>query len=236
MALSHSVTNFLAEMRQRTDNEGTTALERFPDSECLGYLNRAVATFWRMMVESRAGGYAIGTAPLTTTAGTSLYALNATFYRLLGVYATINSVKQWIVPMDANERAALSDTNAGWTGEPFRYELVGGNIEFLPTPSAEYDIEVRYVPNPPTLIAGQSFDCVNGDGVNFIVDTACVYMAEKDENFELSASLKASAAALKEALTASLPNRDQNYPPRIQDVRGLSRGGSRGFRIGRWSR
>lgn len=225
MALTYSVTQFLADMRQRTDNEGTSAADRFGDAECVGYLNRAVWAFWRVMVESRGGNFKVSADTVTTIPSVSLYSLNSSFYRLLNVNATIDNRKQWLVPFDENERAALSDTNVGWSGKPFRYSLVGSNIEFLPVPTAAFVIEVRFVPDPPLLTIGDSFDCVSGDGVNFIVDSASVYMAEKDENFELAGSLKSSAAKLEQALAMSLPNRDQNFPPRIQNVRHLSRGG-----------
>ncbi len=236
MALTYTVAQFLSDIRRRTDNEGTSALDRFDDPEVITYLNRAVWAFWRIMVESRAGNFKVSTTTVSTINGTSVYDLDASFYRLLNVNATIDQRKQWLVPFDENERAALSDTSVGWSGKPFRYSLVGSTIEFLPTPTAVYTIEVRFVPDPPTLIAGNSFDCVNADGLDFIVDTAAKLMADKDENWELSRSLQVSAEALKEALMSSLPNRDQNFPPRIQDVRNLSRVGSRGLRVGRWGR
>lgn len=223
-------------MRKRTDNESVSALDRFPDAECLGYLNRAVQTFHRIMVESRAGNFKVSTATVATVSGTSVYALDATFYRLLNVNATIDGRKQWLVPFDENERAALSDTSVGWSGRPFRYSLVGSNIEFLPTPTAVYSIEVRYVPDPVVLVSGNSYDCVNSDGMNFIIDQASKYMADKDEAWELSAALASELTSLQMALQSSLPNRDQNFPPRIQDVQGLPRGGSRGLRGRRWSR
>ncbi len=221
MALNHSVAQFLADCRQRTDNEGASALDRFPDLELIGYLNRAVWAFWRIMVESRAGNFKVSTTTVTTSSGTSLYALSASFYRLLQVNASVDGRKEWLTSFDENERAVLSDSSAGWEGKPFRYSLVGSNIEFLPTPKAAYDIEVRFVPDPPTLVAGNSFDCVSGDGVNFIVDSMSKFVSDKDENFELSATLAASISELRTALMASLPNRDQNFPPRIQDVRGM---------------
>ncbi len=222
MALTRSVAQFLTDARQRSDNEGTSALDRFPDLECILYLNRAVWAFHRVMVESRGGNYKV-----STVNGTSVYALDAAFYRLLNVNATLNGHKFWLDSFDENERAQLSDANNGWSGQPFKYSLVGSNIEFLPTPSAVYTIEVRFVPDPPTLVAGNSYDAVNGDGVNFIVDTMAGFMALKDENLELHDRLKASVASLKEALEMSLPNRDQNSPPRIQNVRPMSRFGSR---------
>ncbi len=235
MALTRSVNDLVDDMRKRTDNEGTSALDRFPTPECVTYLNRAVWSFWRIMTETSAGNWKVSSTTLTTTAGTSIYSLDASFYRLLNVNATINSRKQWLVPMDRNERAALSDTNVGWSGQPFRYELVGSNIEFLPVPSAAYTIEVRFVPDPPTLSSGQSIDCVNGDGVNFLIDSACIFMAEKDENMELAASLRNSVNNLQQSLAASFQSRDQAYPSRIQDVRGLARGGNlRNVRWGRW--
>ncbi len=227
MALNVTVTDFLLAMRRRTDNEGTSATDRFSDLECISYLNRAVASFWRFQVESRGGNYEVSTTTIPTVAGVSLYALSATFYRLLNVNVTIDSRKEWVLPFDENERATLSDSSLGWSGRPIRYSLVGDNIEFLPTPTAVYSVEVRYVPDPPTLAAGGSFNCVNGDGRNYIIDSASVFMAEKDENYELSNALKASVAELKAALVSSLPNRDQNFPPRIQDVSTLPRGGMR---------
>ena len=237
MALVYTVAQLIDGMRKRTDNEGLSATDRFPDLECIYYLNRAVYQFWRIMVESRAGNWKVSTTSLVTTAGTSLYALDTTFYRLLNVNATIDQRKQWLVPFDENERAVLSDTNVGWTGRPFRYSLVGSNIEFLPTPSAAYTIEVRFVPDPPTLVAGGTFDAVNGDGLNYIIDSASKFMSDKDENFELSGSLSSSISELKSALMMSLPNRDQNFPPRIQNVQFLARGGgSSTRRVGRWGR
>ncbi len=228
MSLTYTVDQFLDGMRKRTDNESTSALDRFPDAECIGYLNRAVWAYHRLMVESRAGNYKVSTVNVSTVAGTSIYPLEATFYRLLNVNATIDGHKDWLLPFDENERATLSDANVGWSGRPFRYSLVGSNIEFLPTPTAVYVVEVRFVPDPPTLVAGGSFDCINGDGVNFIIDTASKFLSDKDEDFELSATLGASIAELRTALMSSLPNRDQNFPPRIQNVRFLPRGGARG--------
>lgn len=234
MALTRSASQFLTDMRQRTDNEGVSATDRFPDSECLNYLNRAISEFYRIMVETRSGGYKIATIDFNTTGGVSLYPLQANFYRLLNVMITIDSRKQWLVPMNENERADLSDTGIGWAGRPLRYTLRGDNIEFLPVPTSSYPVEIDYVPDPPTLLISDSFDCVNADGMNFIIDTASKYMAEKDENWELSQVLSASIARLEAALRQSIPNRDQNMPPRIQDVRFLPRGGSRGLR-GRWN-
>lgn len=237
MALVHSVTQFLADIRQRSDNEGVSATDRFPDAEILGYINRSVSAFWRIMVESRSGNYQVATVNFNTVNGISVYSLQANFYRLLNVNITVDTRKQWMVPFDENERAALSDVNVGWSGRPFRYSLVGGNIEVLPSPTGSYAVEVRYVPDPPTLTLGSSFDCVNADGMNFIIDTAAKYMADKDGDAELSAILAQSAGKLEAQLMQSIPNRDQNFPPRIQDVRFLARGGVRGFRnIGRWGR
>ncbi len=236
MALPYTVAQFLDAARKRTDNEGISASDRFPDLEWITYLNRAVWRFWRIMVESRAGNWHVSTTNVSTIPGSSIYALDARFYRLLNVNATIDNRKQWIVPFDENERAALSDANVGWSGRPFRYSLVEDNIEFLPTPTAVYTIELRFVPDPPTLIAGGSFDCANGDGVNYIIDEMSLLAAEKDENFELANTLRGSIAQLKAALETSLPNRDQNFPPRIQNVQS-ARGGPGGLRSrSRWGR
>ena len=236
MALTQTVTQLTDFIRKRTDNEGTSATDRFPDTEILICINRAVYAFWRLMVESRAGNFQVSTTTINTINGTSVYALDATFYRLLNVNATVNGRKQWLVPFDENERAMLSDTNAGWSGQPFRYSLVGSNIELLPTPTAVYAVEVRYVPDPPTLLSNSSFDCVNGDGLCFIVDFASKLVAEKDQDGELASTLSGSIAELRAALATSLPNRDQNFPPRIQDVRSLARGGSARAGRGRWNR
>ncbi len=233
MALSHTVAQFLDDMRKRTDNEGTSALDRFDDLECIKYLNRAKDAFYRVQVETRGGNYKVGYTTVTTAAGTSVYNLPATFYRLLGVILTIDGRKEDLTAFNENERAVLSDSSVGWEGKPFRYSIVDSNIEFLPTPTSAYSVQVRFVPDPPTLAAGGSMDCVSGDGVNFIIDQASVYMAEKDENWELAASLKQYVAELRTALMGSLPNRDQNSPPRIQDVTGRT---SRGIRRLRWGR
>lgn len=233
MALTITVAALDAAIRARTDNEGTSALDRFSTAEVLTYINRAVQTFWRVMVESRAGNFKVSTTTVPTVSGTSVYALDATFYRLLNVNVTANGRKTWITPFDENERAALSDTNAGWIGVPFHYSLVGSNIEFLPTPGGVYSVEVRFVPDPPTLVAGNSFDCVNSDAMNFIIDTAAKFLADKDENWELSAMLKASTTELQQALIMSLPSRDQNFPPRIQDIRQASTARRSYRRLGR---
>ncbi len=220
MALTRTVAQFLEDCRNRTDNQGASAIDRHPDVDLIGYLNRAVWSFWRIMVETRGGNFKVSSETVSTVAGDSLYPLNATFYRLLDVNATVDGRKEWLTSFSDNERAVLSDSNAGWEGKPFRFSLVGSNLELLPTPSAAYDVEVRFVPDPPTLDVGDSFDCVNGDGVNFLVDSMSKYVADKDEAYELSGTLSTSIAELRSALMASLPNRDQSGPPRIIDVRG----------------
>lgn len=237
MALTYPVSAFLDAIRKRTDNEGASALDRFDNDEVLGYLNRAVWAFWRIMVESRGGNFQVGTTTVSTESGRSIYPLAATFYRLLNVNATIDGRSQWLVPFDENERAMLSDPSVGWSGRPFRYALVGSNIEFLPAPNGVFSVEVRFVPDPPTLTELNSFDCVNADGMNFIIDAAAKLMAEKDENFDLATAIGMEMAELKASLQTSLPNRDQNFPPRIQDV-SHARGGAGGLRMrrrgGRW--
>jgi hypothetical protein len=236
VALTRTLAQIRASVRQTADIEGVAALNRHPDANLNDYINRGIAWVYYRINESRGGQYYLSSTTITTSTGVAVYALDATFYRLLSVVAIVNGASIPLLRIDDEAtRVALSDTSRGWSGIPLRYELTGGNFTFYPTPGAAYSLAIRFVPSAPQLVNdSDTLDTIER------FDDAVIYFAArevamKDEQYELIAILDGRLAEMDERIRASSPKRDEAVPPRIQDSRVMTRGWTRGMaRLRRW--
>lgn len=229
MALSRTIDQMVDALRRSTDTQGTAALERHPDADVFDYVNRGIAALDRLLKRFDNGQRYLSSSTITTVSGTETYALPADFMHLVSLSGTFDGEVRWLTSYEMNERPALADTNAGWTGEPLYYRLRGDNVSLLPTPAAVYTLTLWYSPAPSTLTTTQTYDTIARLD-DYIVAYAAQFICEKDRNWEHYDRLGARMARLESEVEAIGRNRDMNSPARIIDVAERDRFGRSNYR------
>jgi hypothetical protein len=216
-------TRMLQEMRAdaylRSDNDGAADRHVFTDVD--RYINQGLAELYDLLVEARGRSYyrKVSPTPITTTASTSRYALQADFYQLISVRVSGDD-GDLLAPFRAEDEVELR-ASAASTDHPTHYELQNGYIELLPLHSAGLSVIVDYVPACPVIPSSPgtgTFDGVNG-WEEYAVIFAAMCMAERDEDWELYRALENDKRALKERIQGLAPKRDRFRAERVKDVR-----------------
>lgn len=230
MARSRTLTNLMADVRLRADRVSD---EYVSDAEVTEYINQSIAELYDLLVEARGASYYESSTDITTSNGTTLYSLPADFYQLIAVEAVVNGTDRITLrQFDRQDRAYLVSATPGWSGQPLYYRIRAGQIELLPTPSANIKVTVYYVPFSARLVSGSdTFDGING-WEEYVVADAARKCATREESWELVASLKQDVEALKERIRNMAPARDAFQPPKVIDTRGAWNPRSR--RASRW--
>lgn len=99
-----------------------------------------------------------------------------------------------------------------------QYRLVGNNLEFIPTPSANQTIRLWYVPRLVNLLKDTDTTVIGISGwAEYIIVKAAYYALTKEESD--TSSLVMQLQALTDRIIASASNRDQGQPDKISDTR-----------------
>jgi len=224
MSLTRTIDQMVDATRRAANIQGTTATQRHTESDLFDYVNRGVAALDRILKLVDNGERYLSSTSITTGNGLELYPLPVDFLSLVSLSGMIDGRMRWLTAYAENERPALTDTNAGWTGEPNRYRLRQGNISLLPVPRGEYALTLWYAPAPPTLTSGQTFDTIARLD-DYIVAYAAREVAKKDANWALHDRLSSELASFRGEIEAIARNRDKNSPARIVDVQRRDRFG-----------
>lgn len=217
MALNRTIDQMVDATRKAANIQGTTALQRHPSADLFDYVNRGIAALDRILKVCDTGQRFLSSTSIATVDGTELYALPSDFMHLISLSGEVDGVMRWFTAYEHNERPALADTNAGWTGAPLYYRLRQGNISLLPTPHSVYTLTLWYSPNPSTLTTGETYDTIARFD-DYIVTYAARLVAEKDKNWDHYDRLGARLTELRSDIEALGRNRDHASPARIIDV------------------
>lgn len=223
MARNRSGLDLINDAYQRVDMESAT--DRHPRATVLRHVNQGGAELWDLLIEARGPEYYQGTPQsITTTASTSSYALEATFYMLISVYLD-GTQGGPLEPFSSQEEPMLR--NASSVGEsPLYYQLrrtvAGANgLVVLPVHSAGLTLKVNWVPAFTDLTdSGSSyFEGVNG-WEEYITAFAARCIAMKDEEWPLAKELENEMARLRARILKLAPKRDMHRARRVKDIRG----------------
>jgi len=99
-----------------------------------------------------------------------------------------------------------------------QYRLVGNNLEFIPTPSANQTLRLWYVPRLTNLLKDTDTTAIGISGwAEYIIVKAAYYALTKEESD--TSSLVMQLQALTDRIISSASNRDQGQPDKISDTR-----------------
>lgn len=218
MARTRSGEDLINDAYARSDLE--SAADRHSRVSVLRYVNQGCAALYDLLIEARGPAYYRATPQeITTAAGTTRYALNATFYRLIS--ARVKGTQGFTLdPFRAQDepwlRAPMADSQF-----PSHYEIQQLFIELLPLHRAGEIVVVNYIPFCPVLAdSGVSlFDGING-WEEYVVCFAAKCMATKDEEWDLVRELRSDMASLASRISKLAPGRDAFRAERVKNVRG----------------
>lgn len=114
-----------------------------------------------------------------------------------------------------------------------QYRMMGNNIEFIPTPSANQYIRLWYVPRLTNLLQDTDTTTVGISGwCEYIIVKAAYYALTKEESD--TSSLVMQLQALTDRIISSASNRDEGQPDKISDTRS-NNGWGNGGQGGGWN-
>ena len=145
-------------------------------------------------------------------------------YKLYGVDLALQSAANAFVTVNKfnfidRNRLVYSNTASTIYGVfNLQYRMMGNNIEFIPTPSANQSIRLWYVPRLTNLLADTDTTAISISGwAEYIIVKAAYYALTKEESD--TSSLVMQLQSLTERITAAASNRDQGQPDKISDTR-----------------
>ena len=233
MTYSVTVSSLCLGARQRSNKERSQFVT---DSEVLSYVDRAWKELYDIIV-STYQDYYMDAYQFTTTTEES-YDLPTDFYKVNGVDQFITSQQyislrsfQWA----ERNRFRYSLVAINFPFQTLQYHVRGNKIHFIPTPLANHTVKVWYIPRALNLTTGtpgadetDTVDCHNG-WEDFIITTAAMWIAMKEESFELASALKAMKDDIQSRVTNIGVNRDALAPERTVDIAQINDGIYSGF-------
>lgn len=108
-----------------------------------------------------------------------------------------------------------------------QYRVLGNNIMFIPTPSANQSIRLWYIPALDDLLNDTDISVTSINGwIRYVIVRAAKYALDKEESD--TGKLDAELLFLKDRIEAAASNRDQGQPDTISDTRNGQGGWGRG--------
>ena len=212
MARTRTLTNLIADVRLRADNQALT------DSDITEFINQSIADLRDQLAIKFGDEYFETETTLTTTSGVATVALPSDFYIETGIF-WINGSDKLRIMKATNVDAEEYITGAGWTSFfDVRYRIQAANVKFYPTPLGVHSVTFKYIPSAVRLTMGSdTFDGYNGFEEWVVLDAAmkCLEREGNDEDLSLLAQRKARQEERIEHMAA----RDFNEPAKIQDTR-----------------
>lgn len=225
MARTRTLTNLIADCRMRAGMENSTFVT---DAEITEYLNQELAELHGRLALNQAHPFLRSSSTISVLAGTALYSLPDTFWRLDELVGVINGITVEIRPFMRSERAPLINNGAWGDYLPVFYRLQGSQIELRPA-TQTFTATLYYTPCATRLSAGSdTFDGYNGFEMAAIYGTVATMLAKEESDYSFYAMQKDRIYLHIDSLAQE---RDGAYPDRVQDVVGWGEdpGAGRGY-------
>lgn len=200
------------------------------------YINQSLFELYDLLIDQYGEEYFVATPVNITTNGTDqLYALPngvnfngaPAFYKLLGVDLGLDTSNNGWVSLnkfnfiDRNKYFYPNSSSTIYGVFNMSYRLVGNNIEFIPTPSANQPIRLWYIPRMTMLLKDTDITSQGVSGwIEYVITDAAIKALQKEES-DVSI-LMAQKQALKLRIEAGSLNRDAGQPDTISNTRGTA--------------
>ncbi len=229
----------ISDVRSRCDQPTGFGQQPFiTDAEILEWLNQAAAWLWDKLTKTAEHYYLGPPNTFLTVSGQDAYELPPDFYKSVGVDVQFFGVWRAAERFDFQRRNDYQVIGGNaWTWPcTLLYDLWGQQLKLMPMPNQATQVRHFYYPVCPRMSLTDGANGANSivDGINgwevFLVDWAAKKCAERDQDFDLAASLSADIAATEARILSMGASRNPGAPPVTRIVRG--RGGIMGRRRG----
>ncbi len=223
--------------QQRADMVNSNFVSK---AEWNSYINQSMYELYDLLITIYEDYYIAEPLSITTTGGTDTYALpNGTnhngarpFYKLIGVDMGqgASGGNGWVtlkkfVFADRNKYYFPNAGSVLYGVFNAAYRVMGSNIQFIPTPSANQTMRLWYIPRLNQLLADTDLTDTGISGwLEYVITDAAIKAGQKEET-DVSV-LIAQKMALKKRIEETASSRDAGMPETISDTRGA--GGDRG--------
>jgi hypothetical protein len=153
------------------------------------------------------------------------------FYKLIGVDLGLNTANQAFVTVrqfnfaDRNRYLYPNSASTIYGVFNLEYRLLGNNIQFIPTPSANQPIRLWYIPRLKELLADTDTTTTGISGwLQYVICRAAKYALDKEESD--TSVITQELLFLKQRIEESAMNRDAGMPQTIVDVNPFGNNGS----------
>lgn len=192
------------------------------DAELLVVLNTELMELEDEIIASEDEPYNRGSSPITFEAGVSVYPLPVGGYKVTSVDIEWSaSVRRTARRFTEAERNRFRGIQPSWShfGKVW-FRLLGGNIEFIPTPATAVTAHVNYTPSftPLTDIDADVYDSQNGWHMAAVYGVAA-YIAGKDDNDAKVAWCELQKNKQLARVRNMAASRIDGEPPRVQRTR-----------------
>lgn len=209
-------------------------------SEWNSYINQCMFELYDLLITVYEDYYFAQPATFNTNGSTFLYPLpngvltfqdqNGSdfvprpFYKLAGVDLAVNNAQNGYVTVnkfnfiDRNKFVYPNTSSTIYGVFNLRYRVLGDKIELIPTPAANQQIRLWYIPRLQQLLKDTDVTDVGISGWLEYVIVKAAYLALCKEESDTS-NLEKQLIALDQRIQASAANRDAGQPDSISDVR-----------------
>jgi hypothetical protein len=250
----------LGEIRQRSQEKADRVNSKFLSTAEWNYnINNSLFELYDILIDAYEDQFLSPPYMFSTNGSTSAFPLpdgvttftnNFTnvveaappFYKLWGVDLAANtSPTGWVTmnkynPLDRNKYFYPNSQSTIYGVFNAQYRVLGNNIEFIPIPSGNQYIRIRYFPRLTMLLADNDLTTAGVSGwLEYVIVDAAIKALMKEES-DVSVLMQ-QKDMLKKRIEAGAKNRDAGRPDTIQDTRsggtgGWNTGGYGGFQAG----
>lgn len=214
--------------QQRADRVNSNFVTK---SEWNSYINQSYTELYDLLVTLYEDYFVAPPLTFQTNGNDSQYTLPnginfsgaPAFYKILGLDCGLGAQgNAWVTlhkfDFISRNRYVFPNVTSTFLGVfNLRYRIVGNNLMFIPTPSANQYIRLWYIPRVKTLLKDSDLlDSVNG-WVEYVIVDAAIKCLQKEES-DVTV-LMAQKQALIDRIQTSAMNRDAGQPDTISDVR-----------------
>lgn len=227
MATPVSLAQLLLRVRQRSNLEGSgnSSAPFLPDSEVIDNINVAIAAWYDLVRLTTFGGQIARSAwPIVTVQNQSLYPLAGNTASIISVDANISGNSYAINAASYQEEQRNIFKLLPYVGWSFGavqsvfYQIQGTNINFLPTPTANYNVTVNYVPTAPVLSSPNDLLNSQNGWEEYIVLAAAQKCALKDGQYDLVNVLGQMKQAEEERIKWAAAQVDMNAQEGVHET------------------
>lgn len=219
MSRVRTLGDLIEDVLTRADAEGAT--ERHPQAKVIRAINQGGAALQDLLIEVKGKRFFRASSTIPIVKDTSVYALPDDFLSLLNCY-----IKSYpgepLAPLQEQDEPFYRDIPAP-ANRPTVYDLMPGNIEFLPVPRTALEIVIKYVYRWADLEdPGDELEGFDG-WEEYVEVFAAIRLLEQDDEPGPIQQLRTDLAEVDRRIRKAARSRDRFRAERVTDVRGAMR-------------